>query len=47
MKSFMIKPPKYQKIVFLNPTKEKGNDDNDKTVEKEAKFEEKTFVIAR
>ena len=40
MKSFMIKPPKYQKYCLLNPTKEKGNDQNDEASEEEAKFNE-------
>ena len=40
MKSFMMKPPKYQKCGLLNPTKEKGNDQNDETIEEEAKFNE-------
>jgi hypothetical protein len=40
MKSFMIKPPKYQKYGLLNPTKEKGNDQNDETIEEEAHFKE-------
>ena len=38
MKSFMIKPPKYQKCGLLNPTKEKGNDQNDETIEEIAEF---------
>lgn len=46
MKSFMIKPPKYQKCGLLNPTKEKGKDGNEETIEEEAEIEEKTFVIA-
>ena len=40
MKSFMMKPPKYQKCGLLNPTKEKGNDQNDEASEEEAKFDE-------
>ena len=40
MKSFMIKPPKYQKCGLLNPTKEKGNDQNDETSEEIAEFKE-------
>lgn len=47
MKSFMIKPPKYQKCGLLNPTKEKGNDQNDERVEEEAEFHEQFFVINR
>ena len=47
MKSFMIKPPKYQKCGLLNPTKEKGNDQNDETIEEEAKFNEQFLVIDR
>ena len=47
MKSFMIKPPKYQKCGLLNPTKEKGNDQNDETSEEIAHFEEQFFVIDR
>ena len=39
MKSFIVKPPKYQKCGLLNPTKEKGNDQNDETIEEEAKFD--------
>lgn len=46
MKSFMIKPPKYQKCGLLNPTKEKGSDGNEETIEEETKIEEKTSVIA-
>ena len=45
MKSFMIKPPKYQKCWLLNPTKEKGNDQNDERVEEEAEFHEQFLVI--
>ena len=45
MKSFMMKPPKYQKCGLLNPTKEKGNDQNDETIEEEAKFKEQFLVI--
>lgn len=45
MKSFMIKPPKYQKCGLLNPTKEKGNDRNEERIEEEAEIEEKTSVI--
>lgn len=45
MKSFMIKPPKYQKCGLLNPTKEKGNDQNDETIEEEAEFDEQFLVI--
>ena len=45
MKSFMIKPPKYQKCGLLNPTKEKGNDQNDETIEEIAKFNEQFLVI--
>ena len=45
MKSFMIKPPKYQKCGLLNPTKEKGNDQNDERVKEEAKFHEQFLVI--
>ena len=40
MKSFMMKPPKYQKCWLLNPTKEKGNDQNDETIEEIAEFNE-------
>ena len=47
MKSFMIKPPKYQKCGLLNPTKEKGNDQNDERIEEEAKFHEQFLVIGR
>lgn len=47
MKSFMIKPPKYQKCGLLNPTKEKGNDQNDETIEEIAEFNEQFFVIDR
>ena len=47
MKSFMIKPPKYQKFRLLNPTKEKGNDQNDETIEEIAKFKEQFLVIDR
>jgi hypothetical protein len=36
----MIKPPKYQKYGLLNPTKEKGNDQNDETIEEETHFKE-------
>lgn len=46
MKSFMIKPPKYQKCGLLNPTKEKGNDRNEETIEEKAEIEEKTSVMA-
>ena len=45
MKSFMMKPPKYQKCGLLNPTKEKGNDQNDETSEEEAEFNEQFLVI--
>ena len=45
MKSFMIKPPKYQKCWTLNPTKEKGNDQNDETIEEIAEFNEQFLVI--
>ena len=45
MKSFMMKPPKYQKCGLLNPTKEKGNDQNDETSEEIAEFEEQFLVI--
>ena len=45
MKSFMIKPPKYQKCGLLNPTKEKGNDQNDEASEEEAEFDEQFLVI--
>ena len=45
MKSFMIKPPKYQKCGLLNPTKEKGNDQNDEASEEEAEFNEQFLVI--
>ena len=45
MKSFMIKPPKYQKCGLLNPTKEKGNDQNDETIEEKAEFDEQFLVI--
>ena len=45
MKSFMIEPPKYQKCGLLNPTKEKGNDQNDESVEEEAEFHEQFLVI--
>ena len=45
MKSFMIKPPKYQKCGLLNPTKEKGNDQNDETIEEIAEFNEQFLVI--
>ena len=45
MKSFMIKPPKYQKCGLLNPTKEKGNDQNDETIEEIAKFDEQFLII--
>ena len=47
MKSFMIKPPKYQKCELLNPTKEKGNDQNDETSEEEAEFNEQFLIIDR
>lgn len=47
MKSFMIKPPKYQKCGLLNPTKEKGNDQNDETSEEIAEFNEQFLVIDR
>lgn len=47
MKSFMIKPPKYQKCGLLNPTKEKGNDQNDETSEEIAEFKEQFLVIDR
>ena len=40
MKSFMMKPPKYQKCGLLNPTKEKGKDQNDETSEEIAEFKE-------
>ena len=45
MKSFMIKPPKYQKCGLLNPTKEKGNDQNDEASKEEAEFDEQFLVI--
>lgn len=47
MKSFMTKPPKYQKCGLLNPTKEKGNDQNDETSEEIAEFKEQFLVIDR
>ena len=47
MKSFMIKPPKYQKCGLLNPTKEKGNDQNDEASEEIAHFEEQFLVVDR
>ena len=47
MKSFMIKPPKYQKCGLLNPTKEKGNDQNDEASEEEAEFDEQFLVVDR
>ena len=43
---FHDKPPKYQKCELLNPTKEKGSDGNEETIEEEAEIEEKTSVIA-
>lgn len=46
MKSFMTKPPKYQKCELLNPTKEKGDDRNEETIKEKAEIEEKTSVIA-
>ena len=45
MKSFMIKPPKYQKCRLLNPTKEKGKDQNDETSEEIAEFKEQFLII--
>ena len=42
-----MKPPKYQKCGLLNPTKEKGNDQNDETIEEIAKFDEQFLVIDR
>ena len=45
MKSFMIKPPKYQKFRLLNPTKEKGKDQNDETSEEIAEFKEQFLII--
>ena len=45
MKSFMIKPPKYQKCGLLNPTKEKGNDQNDERIKEIAKFNEQFLII--
>ena len=45
MKSFMIKPPKYQKCGLLDPTKEKGKDQNDETSEEIAHFKEQFLVI--
>lgn len=47
MKSFMVKPPKYQKYRLLNPTKEKGKDQNDETSEEIAEFKEQFLVIDR
>lgn len=47
MKSFIMKPPKYQKCGLLNPTKEKGNDQNDETSEEIAEFNEQFLVIDR
>ena len=47
MKSFMMKPPKYQKCGLLNPTKEKGNDQNDETIEEIAEFNEQFLVVDR
>ena len=47
MKSFMIKPPKYQKCGLLNPTKEKGKDQNDETIEEIAEFNEQFLVVDR
>ena len=47
MKSFMIKPPKYQKCGLLNPTKERGKDQNDETSEEIAEFKEQFLVIDR
>ena len=47
MKSFMIKPPKYQKCGLLNPTKEKGKDQNDEASEEIAHFKEQFLVIDR
>lgn len=47
MKSFMIKPPKYQKCELLNPTKEKEKDQNDETSEEIAEFKEQFLVIDR
>ena len=47
MKSFMIKPPKYQKCGWLNPTKEKGKDQNDERSEEIAHFKEQFLVIDR
>ena len=47
MKSFIIKPPKYQKCRLLNPTKEKGNDQNDETIEEIAEFNEQFLIIDR
>ena len=41
----MMKPPKYQKCGLLNPTKEKGNDQNDETIEEIAEFKEQFLVI--
>lgn len=45
MKSFMMKPPKYQKCGLLNPTKEKGKDQNDETSEEITEFKEQFLVI--
>ena len=47
MKSFMIKPPKYQKCELLNPTKEKGKDQNDEASEEIAEFNEQFLVVDR
>lgn len=47
MKSFMIKPPKYQKCELLNPTKEKGKDQNDERSEEIAHLKEQFLVIDR
>ena len=43
----MMKPPKYQKCGLLNPTKEKGNDKNDETIEEIAEFNEQFLVVDR
>ena len=42
-----MKPPKYQKCGLLNPTKEKGNDKNDETIEEIAEFNEQFLVVDR
>jgi hypothetical protein len=44
---FHDKTSKISKCGLLNPTKEKGNDQNDETIEEIAEFDEQFLIIDR